>query len=112
MVFKTALELIKKKTLRRERNNHCIPGIRTSPYIRSQYDVVEDETDLDQPVSPRDYYDTFPAGLVFELMETDLWRVPSAPFRQNSFLPKVISRSVLSALVLLKTKHDSIHMGR
>ncbi|KAL8935218.1 MAG: hypothetical protein Q9211_004817 [Gyalolechia sp. 1 TL-2023] len=39
-VVKTALEP-NKKDLRRERNNYLIPGLRSSPYIRTQYDILE-----------------------------------------------------------------------
>ena len=107
---KTALEDT-KKALRRERNNYLIPGIRSSPYIRKQYDILECDSGLDTDLPQADETDTAPPGMVFEWMDYDLWHVPSERFRQDSVLPKVISRSVLSALALLKTQYDAIHTG-
>lgn len=49
--------------------------------------------------------------MVFEWMEHDLRTVPSNQFRQNSDLPKIIAKSVLSALVLLKTQYSAVHTG-
>lgn len=109
-VVKTALKPT-KKALRRERNNYIIPGIRSSPYIRSQYDILECDTPSSEDPPPADVTATAPPGMVFEWMDHDLWQVPSERFRQNSVLPKVISRSVLSALALLKTQYDAIHTG-
>lgn len=110
-VVKTALEPT-KKALRRERNNYLIPGIRSSPYIRSQYDILDRDPDSGEDPPQVDETATAPSGMVFEWMEYDLWQVPSERFRRNSILPKVISRSVLSALALLKTQYDAIHTGR
>lgn len=110
-VVKTALEPT-KKALRRERNNYLIPGIRSSPYIRSQYDILERDPHSGEGPPQADETAAAPPGMVFEWMEYDLWQVPSERFRRNSVLPKVISRSVLSALALLKTQYDAIHTGR
>jgi len=52
-----------------------------------------------------------PPCLVFEWMETVLWKVRSDPFRQNSVLPQVIAKSVLCALALFKAEYDAIHTG-
>ena len=109
-VVKGALEPT-KKALRRERNNYLIPGIRSSPYIRSQYDVLQYGSHSFEDPPQADETATAPPGLVFEWMEYDLWQVPSERFREDSVLPKVISRSVLSALALLKTRYDAIHTG-
>lgn len=109
-VVKTALEP-KKKDLRRERNNYLIPGIRSSPYIRKQYDILKGDPYSGEDPPQADETATAPSGMVFEWMEHDLWHVPSERFRQNSTLPKVICRSVLSALALLKTQYDAIHTG-
>lgn len=105
-VVKTAVEST-KKALRRERNNYLIPGIRSSQYIRSHWDILDafssdDRAQADETV-------TAPPGMVFEWMEYDLWQVSSERYRQDSILPKVIARSVLSALALLKTQYDAIH---
>lgn len=101
-MVKTASEPT-KKGLRRERINYLIPGIRSSPYIRSQYDVFERDLSCREDSLQVDETATAPPGMVFEWMDYDLWKVPSERFRQNSILPKVISKSVLSALALLKT---------
>jgi len=110
-VVKTALEPT-KKALRRERNNYLIPGMRSSPYIRSQYNILERDPHSGEDPPQADETATAPPGMVFEWMEYDLWQVPSEQFRRNSVLPKVISRSVLSALALLKTQYDAIDTGR
>lgn len=104
-VVKTALEPT-KKALRRERNNYLIPGIRSNPYIRSQYDILECDPPSSEDPPPADVTATALPG-----MDHDLWQVPSERFRQNSILPKVISRSILSALALLKIQYDAIHTG-
>lgn len=109
-VVKTAREPT-KKALRRERNNYLIPGIRSSPYIRSQYDIIDRDPDSGKNLPHADETATAPGAMVFEYMEYDLWQVPSERFRQNSVLPKVIARSVLSALALLRTQYDAIHTG-
>lgn len=98
-----------KKALRRERNNYLIPGIRSSPYIRSHWDILEPYSSDD--TAQADEMATAPPGMVFEWMEYDLWQVSSERYRQDSILPKVIARSVLSALALLKTQYDAIHTG-
>ncbi len=105
-MVKTALEPT-KKALRRERNNYLIPGIRSSPYIRSQYDIIDRDPGSNKKLFVADETATAPDGMVFEWMEYDLWQVPSERFRQNSVLPKVISKSVLSALALLSPQ-DSV----
>ena len=107
---KTALDPT-KKALRRERNNYPIPGIRSSPYIRCQYDILECDSPSSEDSPPADMTATAPPGMVLEGMDHDLWQVPSERFRKNSVLPKVISRTVLSALALLKTQYDAIHNG-
>ena len=49
--------------------------------------------------------------LVLEFMEHDLRSVPSEMFRGNDELPKVVARSVLSALQVLSEKFKAIHTG-
>jgi hypothetical protein len=46
--------------------------------------------------------------LVFEWIDHDLRTAPSFEFRNNSDLPKTISKAVLSALALL-SKFNSVH---
>jgi hypothetical protein len=47
--------------------------------------------------------------LILEWMDTDLWHVPPKQFRNNSKLPKVICRSVLSALAIFR-KHGKVNL--
>ena len=49
--------------------------------------------------------------LVFEWMDHELRTVPSHQHRQNPNLPKIIAKSVLSALALLKTEYNAVHTG-
>lgn len=44
-----------------------------------------------------------PQCMVFEWMDTDLWQLPSGPFRSGSKLPKIVAKSVLGALAVF---HD------
>ncbi|KAL9024494.1 MAG: hypothetical protein Q9196_006477, partial [Gyalolechia fulgens] len=69
-VVKTALEP-NKKDLRRERNNYLIPGIRSSPYIRTQYDILERDPHSGGDPPQADETATAPLGMVFEWMEYD-----------------------------------------
>jgi hypothetical protein len=46
-----------------------------------------------------------------EWMENDLAGVASDDFRENSDLPVIIAKSVLSALAILKTQYKGIHTG-
>lgn len=46
--------------------------------------------------------------MVFEWMDTDLWQLPSKPFRSSSLLPRIISRSLLYALVVFD-EEDGVH---
>ena len=70
-MVKTALEPT-KKALRRERNNYLIPGIGSSPYIRTQYDILERDSNSSESLPHADETATTPAGMVFEWMEYDL----------------------------------------
>jgi len=99
-----------KTCLERERSNYKLPAIISCQYIRTLYDVVGPDGDDAQVESASMTED--PPCMVFEWMEHDLRTVPSDQFRQNSDLPKIIARSVLSALVLLKTQHSAVHTGK
>ena len=70
-VVKTAMEPA-KISLTRERNNYLIPGIRSSPYIRSHYDILEGDPQSGEESPQADWTDTAPPGMVFEWMEGDL----------------------------------------
>ena len=41
-----------------------------------------------------------PQCMVFEWMDTDLWQLPSGPFRSGSQLPRNVARSILEALAV------------
>lgn len=110
-VVKTAFEPITQNDLRRERINYLIPGIRSSPYIRRHYDILRRDSASVEDHGQVDETAIAPLGMVFEWMDYDLWHVPSERFRQDSVLPKVIARSVLSALALFKTQYNAIHTG-
>lgn len=46
--------------------------------------------------------------MVFEWMDTDLWQLPSRPFRSGSDLPRIVSRSLLEALAVIESE-DGVH---
>ena len=46
--------------------------------------------------------------MVFEWMDTDLWQLPSKPFRSGSPLPRIVAQSVLEALVVFDSE-DGVH---
>lgn len=48
--------------------------------------------------------------MVFEWMDTDLWQLPSEPFRAGSKLPRIVARSVLEALLVLD-ELTGVHSG-
>jgi hypothetical protein len=52
-----------------------------------------------------------PQCLVFEWRDHDLRHVPLDRFRQNSILPKVIARSVLSVLAVIHSPYHAIDCG-
>ena len=97
-----------KTCLRRERDNYNLPAVTSCQYIRTLYDVVGQDVDAVQN-SGTAADDAL--CLVFKWMEHELQTVPSDEFRQNSNLPKIIARSVLSALALLKTEYNAVHTG-
>lgn len=98
-----------KICLNRERSNYKLPAIISCQFIRTMYDIVGPDGD-DARVERASMTDD-PPCMVFEWMEHDLRAVPSDQFRQNSDLPKVIAKSVLSALALLKSEYGAIHTG-
>jgi hypothetical protein len=85
--------------LRREYRNYRIAEIASSPHIQSLRDTVWSDQDGDNPSS-----------LIFEWMDQTLTLVPMPQFRANPFLPKTVSKAVLSALSVLKTL-SAIHTG-
>ncbi len=103
----------------RERRTYALPSISQSPYIRTLVDIIGHDVDdyqnehsqadiksqkdvLSQPQEPQ------PRCMVFEWMDTDLWQLPSKPFRSGSPLPRIVARSILEALVVFDSE-DGVH---
>ena len=86
-----------------------LPAVASSQHIRTLHDVVGPDKDGVHAESTSRTKD--PLCLVFEWMEHDLRTVPPDQFRKNSNLPKIIAKSVLLALVLLKTQYGAVHTG-
>ncbi len=99
----------KKTCLKRELGNHKLGAIASCQYIRTLYDVVGPEAGT-APVETTSTFED-PLCLVFEWMEYDLRTVPSGRFRENSNLPRIIAKSVLSALALVKSQYKGMHTG-
>ena len=86
----------------RERRCYTFESISKSPYIRAMVDSVgHDEGPLECDVKQ-------PQCMVFEWMDTDLWRLPAKMFRSGSMLPRVTARSLLEALVVFDGE-DGVH---
>ena len=98
-----------KICLERERSNYKLPAVASCQHIRALHDVVGPDGDGIHAESISRTED--PPCLVLEWMEHDLRTVPPDQFRQNSNLPKIIAKSVLLALVLLKTQYGAVHTG-
>ncbi len=96
--------------LKRELFTHRLPAIASCQYIRSLYDVIgpeEDSAGVENISTIKD-----PLCLVLEWMEHDLRTVRSDHFRQNSALPKITTKPVLSALALMKLQYSRMHTGQ
>ena len=85
--------------LSREYSNYKIAEFVSCPFIRSLYDTIQPEED------PPD-----PPYLVFEWMDLDLRSVSASQFRGDPRLPKIVSKAVLSALLLFD-KFNAVHTG-
>ena len=99
----------KNSPFNRELRNHRLADVASCQYIRALCDVVglnEDKALVDSTLTAKD-----PPCMVFEWMEHDLRAVPSDRFRQNSNLPKLIAKTVLSATALLKSQYGVVHTG-
>lgn len=97
-----------KIILNREYHNYSQPAIASCPYIRKLIDIIPNRDDAHGENAS---FATENPHLVFEWMEQDLRIVLSDGFRESSNLPKLISKSVLSALALLKSRYNAIHSG-
>jgi hypothetical protein len=100
-------ELSKEKIcLKREHDNYKLAAVASCPYIRKLIDIIEPNCSTQSASTTEGQL-----CLVFEWMEQDLRTVPSDPFRDNSNVPKIIAKSILSALSLLESEYDAIHTG-
>lgn len=107
-VVTAAVGELENVALRCEYNNSKNPDIASSPYIRTFYDAIGSfEEDVHQDSTATEN----PPCLVFEWMETDLRSLSSLQYRDGSPIPKIISKSVLSALESFK-RNNIIHTGR
>ncbi|KAK0111253.1 hypothetical protein ONS95_001625 [Cadophora gregata] len=103
----------------RERRTYALPSISQSPYIRGLLDIIGHDADDSQNESSQPDFtsqkdvlnqaqENQPQCMVFEWMDTDLWQLPSQPFRSGSPLPRIVARSVLEALVVFDNE-DGVH---
>lgn len=98
-----------KTRLRRERANYGLAAVASCRHIRSLYDVIGPDGEaaqVDETLTNQD-----PLCLVLEWMEQDLRTLSCDQFRKNSNVPKIVARSVLAALVVLKTQYNAVHTG-
>lgn len=106
-IVKTCSSDLDQILLAREYRSYQIPDFATSPYIRHMLEAIGmPQEQGNNSIAPA----LHPPCLIFEWMDTDLWHVPSKPFRNDTELPKVVCRSVLSALAIFK-KHGKTHTG-
>lgn len=106
-MVKTAFDKY-KIILEREYHDYKMPDIASCPYIRNLIDIIPNSDDA-RGANASSTTESPP--LVFEWMEQDLRTVPSDEFRENSDLPKLVAKSVLLALALLKSRYSAIHSG-
>ena len=98
----------------RERRNYALLSVSQSLYIRTMLDIIghdADDSQIKQPpanTKTQEEVLSQPQAMVFEWMDTDLWQLPSKPFRSGSLLPRIIARSVLEALVVFDSE-DGVH---
>ncbi|OBT78882.1 hypothetical protein VF21_02796 [Pseudogymnoascus sp. 05NY08] len=90
--FYEDMVVIKDLIFERELDTHRIPAIEECPYIRKLVDVID----------PEDGAHREPRKLVFEWMDTDLWKCRPYGKLSHQNLPQVISKSVLEALAVFQ----------
>ncbi|KFY45990.1 hypothetical protein V494_00662, partial [Pseudogymnoascus sp. VKM F-4513 (FW-928)] len=89
----SGLVAIKDLIFERELDTHRVPAIAESPYIRQLLDVIDAE----------DGVQGAPRKLVFEWMDTDLWKHRPYGRLSHPELPQVVSKSVLEALAVFQS---------
>jgi serine/threonine protein kinase len=99
----------------RELHTYALPSVAQSAYIRAQLDLIghdgnspqEEHPNANNPGSQKDLLSrpqSQPQCMVFEWMDTDLWQLPSKPFRSGSPLPRLVARAVLEALIVFDSE--------
>lgn len=106
-VVKTFTTEVDQSLLAREYRNYQIPSIASSPYVRRMYEAIGFSNGQGENSSSNSVHSPC---LILEWLDTDLWHVSSKAFRNNAELPKLICRSVLSALATFG-KHGKAHTG-
>ncbi|KFY82344.1 hypothetical protein V500_10610 [Pseudogymnoascus sp. VKM F-4518 (FW-2643)] len=86
----SGLVVIRNLIFKRELDTHQIPAIKESPYIRQLVDVIEEGAH------------EAPKKLVFEWMDTDLWKYRPHENLSHPELLQVISKSILEALAVFQ----------
>lgn len=99
-----------KTCLNRERWNHKLPGVAPCQYIRSLHDVIGPDEDATTTGSDSTSDGDF-SCLVLEWMEHDLRTVPLDRFRRNPNILRIIAKSILMALSMIKEQYNGIHTG-
>ncbi|KAL2070070.1 hypothetical protein VTL71DRAFT_14750 [Oculimacula yallundae] len=95
VAIKHFIEDANRTQYKRELRNYSFESIANSPFIRSMIDTIgHDQKASENPSRPQ--------CMVFEWMDTDLWQLPSQPFRTGSELPRIVARSLLEALAILE----------
>jgi hypothetical protein len=99
----------------RELDSYSIKRIKDSPCFRKLRDLIDvdkwSERNSDDSESKELEMMTKNECMVFEWMDTDLWQLPSEPFRSGSSpLPRIVARSLLEALVVLE-ELGGVHSG-
>ncbi|KFY46931.1 hypothetical protein V495_02161 [Pseudogymnoascus sp. VKM F-4514 (FW-929)] len=92
--------VIKDLVFERELDTHRISPISESPYIRRLLDVIEPEDGAHQA----------PRKLVFEWLDTDLWKYRPYGKLSHPKLPQVLSKSILEALAVFQGL-NAVHTG-
>lgn len=77
-----------------------MPAIASSPYIRQLLDVIDPEEEA-QGEHKR---------MVFEWMDTDLWKARPYGKLSHPNLPQVVAKSVLEALAVFQSL-NAVHTG-
>jgi len=101
---------LRKKDLRRELQQYDHADSNQCDYILTLYDFVD--SDVDEPSDADEATDEVPFCLIFKWMEQNLKMTPPDPYREKSVLPKVVAKSILSALARINKEGGSVHTSK